>query len=197
MNFLAHAFLAGDGSGDRCGGVAGDFVKGLLPAGLPPALAAGVALHRKIDVFADSHPAFLRSRARVSASRRRVAGVMVDLFYDHFLAVHWERFSGESLPQFAANLYAELDLVAVHLPARFAEVLVYMRRDDWLVAYRDPQAIALALDRMAVHRLRRPNTLTGGGDELLANYAGFEADCLEFLPDAQRYAGEVRRVRAE
>ena len=49
MNFLAHAVLAGDDDADRIGGLLGDFVKGPLPAGLPPALAKGVALHRAIE----------------------------------------------------------------------------------------------------------------------------------------------------
>ena len=54
-------------------------------------------LHRRIDSFADTHPAFRRSRGRVSAARRRVAGIMVDMFYDHFLARHWGQFSGQRL----------------------------------------------------------------------------------------------------
>ena len=82
MNFLAHTVLAGADEADRIGGLLGDFIKGPLPAGLPPALASGVALHRAIDGFVDRHPAFLASRARVSPLRRRVAGVLVDLFYD-------------------------------------------------------------------------------------------------------------------
>ena len=53
MNFLAHAFLAGAKETDQVGGLIGDFVKGPLPAGLPPDLASGVALHRAIDSFAD------------------------------------------------------------------------------------------------------------------------------------------------
>ena len=77
MNFLAHAWLAGDAPADRLGGLMGDFVKGPLPAGLPPDVAEGVRLHRQIDVFAETHPAFRRSRARVSPERRRVAGLAV------------------------------------------------------------------------------------------------------------------------
>ena len=49
MNFLAHALLSGEAEPDRVGGLMGDFIKGLLPAGLPADLAAGVALHRAID----------------------------------------------------------------------------------------------------------------------------------------------------
>ena len=89
MNFLAHALLSGEAEADRVGGLMGDFVKGPLPAGLPPDLAAGVALHRAIDSFADRHPAFAASRARVSPGRRRVGGILVDLFYDHLLARDW------------------------------------------------------------------------------------------------------------
>ena len=80
MTFLAHALLSGDAEADRVGGLMGDFIKGPLPAGLPPDLACGVALHRAIDSFADRHPAFVASRARISPERRRVSGVLVDIF---------------------------------------------------------------------------------------------------------------------
>ena len=78
MNFLAHALLAGSDPALIVGGVAGDWVKGALPAGLPDDLARGVALHRAIDSYAELHPAFKQSRARVSPGRRRYSGVLVD-----------------------------------------------------------------------------------------------------------------------
>ena len=117
MNYLAHALLAGPLATDRVGGVAGDFVKGLLqprPAWLDPALAEGVRLHRRIDSFADTHPAFRRSRARVSDTRKRFGGVLVDMFYDHFLAVHWHHYSPAPLTDFTAETYR---LLASHLDA--------------------------------------------------------------------------------
>lgn len=198
MNYLAHALLAGDHPADRIGGVIGDFVKGPLdplPAGLGPGLAAGVMLHRRIDSFADTHPAFLRSRGRVSAARRRVAGVMVDMFYDHFLARHWAQFSEQALGDFTADTYR---MIAAHpepLPPSFGPVFERMRAHDWLASYRDVAVVALALDRMAEFRLRRPNPLAGAGEELLATYAGLEADFLDFLPDARAFALSVVRQR--
>lgn len=198
MNYLAHALLAGDHPADRIGGVIGDFVKGPLdplPAGLGPGLAAGVMLHRRIDSFADTHPAFLRSRGRVSAARRRVAGVMVDMFYDHFLARHWAQFSEQALGDFTADTYR---MIAAHpepLPPSFGPVFERMRAHDWLASYRDVAVVALALDRMAEFRLRRPNPLAGAGEELLACYAGLEADFFDFLPDALAFARSVVRQR--
>ncbi|GAA5175936.1 ACP phosphodiesterase [Niveibacterium umoris] len=192
MNYLAHAFLAGPAAADRVGGIAGDFVKGLLPGTLPPDLAAGVALHRAIDVWAEQHPAFRASRARVSAGRRRYAGILVDLFYDHFLARHWPRFHPQPLTRFTAEVYAAASARAHELPVRFAAVLPHMCDHDWLAAYRERAHVAAALDGMSRRRARQPNPLAGAIEELDACPAGFEADCLDFLPDALAFVAARR-----
>ena len=195
MNFLAHAFLAGDVETDRVGGVLGDFVKGPLPAGLPPGLAAGVALHRAIDSFADRHPAFAASRARISATRRRVGGILVDLFYDHLLAKDWEKHHTLPLSAYAARVYAELSTHAPGLPTRANEIAVSMRRGNWLTSYRDIAHVGEAIDRMAIYRMRRANPLGGGVEEFLAGADGFSADFAAFLPDALTFARDWQAKR--
>ncbi|MCL2657912.1 MAG: ACP phosphodiesterase [Betaproteobacteria bacterium] len=190
MNFLAHAYLAGPDTAIQLGGLIGDFVKGPLPAGLPKNVAAGVKLHRRIDSFADAHPAFLRSRSRISAARRRVAGIMVDLFYDHFLALRWTEFAPDSLQARTGALYALMHEHMELLPPRLQEILPRMSDADWFGSYASSAAIAATIDRMARHRLSRPALLEGGGEELLVSYAGFEADFRAFLPDALAFSGE-------
>ena len=197
MNFLAHALLAGDANADRIGGLMGDFVKGLLPAGLPPDLASGVALHRAIDSFADRHPAFIASRARISPLRRRVGGVLVDLFYDHLLARDWASLAPGTLDQFTTLLYSALADYTTLLPDRAQEVAHLMRAHDWLGSYRHVAAVGQAIDRMAVYRLRRANTLGGGIEEFLADPEGFSTDFRQFLPDALAFAADWRAVREE
>jgi acyl carrier protein phosphodiesterase len=105
MNFLAHALLAGDSPALVVGGVVGDWIKGPLPGALPDDLARGVALHRAIDTFAETHPAFCLSRARMSPARRRYAGVLVDIFWDHLLA----RSSSPAPPRHTAPSRAPAD----------------------------------------------------------------------------------------
>lgn len=195
MNFLAHALLAGDLEPDRIGGLMGDFVKGLLPAGLPADLASGVALHRAIDSFADRHPAFIASRARISPLRRRVSGVLVDLFYDHLLARDWGDYGSGTLESYTAQLYASLAGLSAFLPEKAREVGDRMRTYDWLSSYRHVEAVGEAIDRMAVYRLRRANPLAGGIDEFLPDSAGFEADFRAFMPDAMAFARDWRARR--
>ena len=175
----------------------GDFVKGPLPAGLPRALASGVALHRAIDGFADRHPAFMASRARISPLRRRVGGVLVDLFYDHLLARDWGDYCPEPLDAYTARLYAALSAHTGALPERAHEIADLMRRNDWLGSYRNVAAVGRAIDRMAVYRLSRTNPLGGGIEEFLADAADFEADFRAFLPDALAFACAWRAARAE
>jgi len=195
MNFLAHALLAGEDPADRIGGLLGDFVKGPLPAGLPPALAAGVALHRAIDSYADRHPAFVSSRQRISTPRRRVGGVLVDLFYDHLLARDWAEHGEGTLAGYTAQIYASLPPFIGEMPPAAREVAELMRRHDWLAAYRDVAAVGNAIERMAIHRMRRANPLPGGIDEFLADPAGFDADFRAFLPDALAFAAQWRAAR--
>ena len=67
MNFLAHRLLACPGQGRIAGGVLGDFVKRKMPESLPPALRAGIRLHRRIDAFANRSADMKPSSARFDA----------------------------------------------------------------------------------------------------------------------------------
>ena len=198
MNYLAHALLAGADDDCRLGGLLGDFVKGPLsprPPQLGAAVVRGLLLHRQIDSFADAHPAFERSRRRISAERRRYSGIIIDMFYDHLLALHWARFCAQPLEAFTAAVYALL--ARRPLPERLARILPRMRQEDWLAGYRDPDAVSRALDQIAAHRFRRSNGLGGAGSELAGKQAYFEADFLEFFPAALAYAEEFRARAAE
>lgn len=186
MNFLAHALLAGESPALIVGGVAGDWIKGPLPAGLPEDLARGVALHRAIDAFAETHPAFCASRARVSAPRRRYAGVLVDIFYDHLLARDWADFRDDALAHYCAGVYRQLGTRLADLPAGAHHALELMAREDWLQSYAGLEGIAEVLARMS-RRARQPNPLAGGEAEFVAAAAGFECDFRAWLPDAQRF----------
>lgn len=196
MNFLAHAFLAADEPALIVGGVVGDWIKGNLPAGLPADLARGVALHRAIDSHAELHPAFVRSRARVSAARRRYAGVLVDVFYDHLLARDWDALYDEPLSQFSARVYRfiaeRMDELPVH--SHFAQRM--MAQEDWFSSYSTSEGIADVLARMS-RRARRPNPLTGGEQELLADLEGFDADFRDWLADAKTYVAQWRAAHRE
>ena len=189
MNFLAHLLLGPDEPQQALGGLLGDFVKGPLAAiQLPEPVREGIWLHRKIDSFTDRHELVQRSRARVSPERRRYAGIMVDMFYDHLLARHWQRFSEQSLEEFTERMYRAVAEQQDLLPDNARTILLRMAEEDWLGSYAQLGNLHLALDNMARRRLRPGNPLSGAAFELEADYRGFEEDFLDFMPQVIDFA---------
>jgi acyl carrier protein phosphodiesterase len=186
MNFLAHALLAGDHPALVVGGVVGDWIKGPLPGSLPDDLSKGVALHRAIDSFAETHPAFRASRNRISPTRRRYAGILVDVFYDHLLARDWLEHHEQPLTEFSRKVYRMIDDRMRHLPEASHPALRLMASEDWLSSYADIKGITDILVRMS-RRAQQPNPLAGGEQELLADIEGFGQDFDDWLRDAQRF----------
>jgi len=187
MNYLAHLYLSPPDEDAWLGSLLGDFVKGTIGERYAPPVAAAIRLHRRIDSFTDAHAAVQRSRSRISRARRRYAGIMIDMFYDHFLARSWEEFHDEPLAAFSARVYALLERRRGELPERLQTVAAHMAANDWFGSYASAATIHGALDRIS-SRLRRANRLAGAGEELLADYAGFEADFRAFLPEAKAFA---------
>lgn len=186
MNFLAHALLAGDHPALIVGGVIGDWIKGPLPGPLPGDLARGVALHRAIDSFVESNPGFRRSRSRISASRRRYAGVLVDVIYDHLLARDWAAIHHQPLDEYCSEVYGLIKCRMNDLPISSHPALTMMAKEDWLASYAQIEGIADVLLRMS-RRARQPNPLANGELEFLSDVDGFAGDFHDWLADTKAF----------
>jgi len=201
MNFLAHALLAGDDGDLIAGQIAGDFVRGRLDRQDLGALHAGVRMHRALDVFTDAHPLVVRSRKRLAGPRRRYAGIIVDVLYDHFLARHWERYSARPLDRFSGGVYRALECRHALLPARLQRFLPYMIERDLLGGIGGLQGLAESFARLD-RRFSRPTPLPDSHLALAPLDAALEADFLAFFPEAGAFAqqlivaGEPTQARA-
>lgn len=181
MNWLAHLFLSDPEPACRIGNLLPDFVSAGVLAALPAEFQRGVAQHRRIDAYTDAHPIFRRSVSRFAPPFRRYDGVLVDIFYDHFLARDWPTFAPTPLPAFAAEIYASFDHLGPGFPAAALAPLHHLRRADWLCSYGEVRGIAQVLQRLS-HRLRRPFDLAAAIPLFEQSYADFEADFREFFP---------------
>ncbi|ROR32457.1 ACP phosphodiesterase [Inmirania thermothiophila] len=180
MNYLGHLYLVRDAADEvLVGTLMGDFVKGRLRGERPPALERAIALHRRVDAFTDGDEAARRSRRRVPAPAGPYRGVLVDVFYDHFLARDWEELTGCGLASFTARVCRAL--AAAELPAPMAAWARRLCGEDWIGGYARVEGIEAVLVRLA-RRVRRPQRLAAGIGALRADYAGFEADFRAFLP---------------
>ncbi len=192
MNYLAHLYLANDNEDALIGNMLGDFVKGCPAGRYNEMITAAIIFHRKVDSFTDAHPMTRASRNLFSATRRRFAGIIVDVCYDHFLARHWQRFSSESLASFARRVYGILNKNRSILPQRLKSVLSYMISQDWLGGYTDLGRVGTTLDRIA-GRLTRGQQFCGALAEIEVNYLALEHNFYAFFPDLQDFSVRYQR----
>ena len=89
MNYLAHVYLSGTDQDLSIGNFIADHVKGKAYLDYPDSIQRGILLHRKIDHFTDSHPLFKKNVSLLFPQYRHYSRVIVDMFFDHVLAVHW------------------------------------------------------------------------------------------------------------
>ncbi|MEK7780880.1 MAG: ACP phosphodiesterase [Verrucomicrobiota bacterium] len=186
MNWLAHALLSENTSAFRLGNLLPDFLTATELAQLDPIFQPGMMSHRRIDAFTDQHPVVRRSVRRFVAYRR-VAPVLVDVFYDHFLSTDWAQYSAQPLESFIAEVYGAFDVHRAQLPETLWPPLQRMRAEDWLGSYRDFAGLRRTLTRME-RRFRRQVDLVGGVAELENNYADLRADFREFFPELRSAA---------
>ena len=186
MNFLFHLFLSGNDPDILTGNFMGDFVKGRLGEEYPPALRRGIMLHRRIDSFADDEPNFRQSRQRLATRYGHYRSVLIDLYYDHFLAAQWHEWSTEPLPRYLKNTRSIIEERLADLPERLQGLLPYIF-DELLPSYREIGGIATALARLS-RRARRPNPLAGGEEDLVRHYEELREDFRRFTPHAQEFA---------
>lgn len=191
MNYLAHVYLARPSAAARLGALLGDFARGLDLARLPPEVRAAVLEHRAVDAFVDGHTWIRRERTRFPPELRRFAGILLDVFHDHFLVRHWARFSDEPLERVTESLYRAFREYASILPPRLAEVAPRMASQDWLASYGELENVDRALAGIA-RRVRRETAIARGGDELRARYRELEEGFLALFPEVLAYVARRR-----
>lgn len=199
MNFLGHIVLARDSAESRIGNFLGDFVKGLpslFPEEFGSELVDGILMHRAVDVFTDTHPAFLRAKSLLAPERRRFGGIVVDIFLDHFLSLEWETLMEKGREEFISDFYSELSVF--RLPSvvdGFPVICQRMAQQDWLGSYATVEGIDLTIRRVASRSVRFA-PMIAAGEDLERNFDEFRQCFEEFFPDVKCFVENWQSERS-
>lgn len=194
MNYLAHLYLARPRHAAMLGALLGDFVFGSASLGdWAPEVRTEILVHRRIDSYTDAHPLVTAARALFPDGRRRYAGIVLDVFYDHCLARDWDRHSSQPLPQFTAPFYAYLLARAEQLPERLRRIAPLMARGDWLGSYRRRESVDQAVARIASRLSRNGQVLVACLDDLRRHQVQIEAGFQAFFPQLQAHTPLLRQ----
>lgn len=196
MNYLAHLYLSEDSDDSILGSIIADFVKGPLVDQYPREILTAINTHRKVDAFTDAHQIVLKSRTLFSPKRRRFAGIIIDVVFDHFLAKNWSSYSKLELDTFINQSYSILKRYKRLLPADLKFVVPRMIEEDWLGSYRYLDAIGVTLDRISKRierRFNRQNNLRGAIEEVELSYDVLRGNFESFFPELISYVETLRK----
>ncbi|HMV10930.1 MAG TPA: ACP phosphodiesterase [Cyclobacteriaceae bacterium] len=191
MNFLAHLYLSGNNPKIMIGNFMGDFVKGrAYLRQYDSEIIKGIDLHRSIDEFTDSHPIVTHSKNRLRPKYRHYSGVIVDVFYDHFLAANWNQFHSLSLEKFAQQAYQTIESFDAELPAELNHMMPYMINGNWLLNYSNLEGIHRALSGMA-RRTPYQSKMEEAVNDLREHHDAFKSEFMEFFPLLEVYCNDI------
>ena len=182
MNFLAHIYLSGDHELIKIGNFMADGIRGKHFETYPVEIQKGIILHRAIDTFTDAHPIFRKSTKKLHQKYHHYAGVIVDVFYDHFLAKNWSTYSDEKLEDFIERFYKSLRDNYINLSERTKQIMPYMIEQNWLVSYQTVDGITGILTQMD-QRTKNESKMRFATNELSEFYSEFEDEFTNFFQE--------------
>lgn len=180
MNFLAHIYLSFGDEEIAIGNFIADSIRGNKIDHLPSRIQKGVILHREIDTYTDSHRIPKISSKRLHKNYSHYSRVIVDIYYDHFLAKNWKQYSDTPLKLFADNFYGLLEDNYTILPTGVQRMMPYMISDDWLFNYSKMEGIDRVLQGMD-RRTKNRSKMNFAIMDLKEHYSDFETEFTSFF----------------
>ncbi|MDA3821927.1 MAG: ACP phosphodiesterase [Bacteroidales bacterium] len=181
MNFIAHTYLSGCNEEIIVGNFMGDYVKGRNYMHLPELVRKGILIHRDIDSFTDTHSITRSSRMRLIEKYRKYSGVIVDIFYDHFLAVGWMDYCGIPLKDYVDRTYDLLKRNYKTLPQGIKVWFPTFLENNWMLRYEHVEGIELVLNKMSANT-SLPDHTSFAIEKLRSEYDEFDKEFKEFFP---------------
>jgi len=176
--------LSGDDPMVKIGNFMADGIRGRDFEMYPKGIQKGIFLHRAIDTFTDVHPLFRQGTKRLHEKYHHYAGVIVDVFYDHFLAANWARYSDVTLMDFSQEFYKILEDHDELLSDKTRHMLPIMKRENWLFSYATPSGIESILKQMD-YRTKHRSKMGEAKTELLHFYDEFQEEFTDFFEEIQ------------
>lgn len=187
MNFLAHLYLSGNNNEVLIGNFIADAVKGKKAIlQFPEQVQKGIIIHRDIDFYMDTHPIVKQGMSRLRENYPKFSGVIMDIFYDHFLAKNWVNYSKIDLEKFTHQVYKTVGDNKELLVGKAKMMYPYMKRDNWLLSYQTVDGIQVILERMT-KRIDNKVLLNKSVTELQNHYQEYDEEFTRFFDEIYIY----------
>ncbi|WP_432670066.1 ACP phosphodiesterase [Flavobacterium sp. SM2513] len=186
MNFLAHIYLSGENDHIKIGNFMADGIHGKNFDEYPIDVQKGIRLHREIDSYTDFHPVFRQSKHRLHERYGHYSGVIMDIFYDHFLAKNFSKYSAIPLEEYVRDFFIVLDENFETLTPRFKKILPVLKEENWFLLYASIEGLTHILYMMD-RRTKLRSKMQFSVEELELFYTEFETEFTLFFAEVEEF----------
>ncbi len=189
MNFLSHLYLSQNNTNIMIGNFIADHVRGNQFGHFNAEIQQGIFLHREIDTFTDAHEIVRKSKRRLHKRYRHYDGVIIDIFYDYFLAKNWSTYSAIPLDLYTHSIYNLFREKSDELPVKSQQFIKYMIEYDILYNYQFEEGIARVLSGMN-NRTKGKSKMHLAIEDLKNLNTAFEEDFTLFFEDLRNFSNQ-------
>ena len=182
MNFLAHLYLSQNDTNIMIGNFIADHIRGNKYEEFSKEIQQGIFLHREIDTFTDAHKVVRKSKRRLHKRYKHYDGVIIDIFFDHFLAKNWANYSAIPLDVYTNSINNLFDKISPELPIKSQQFIKYMIEYNILFNYQFEEGIEKVLNGMN-HRTKGKSQMNLAIEDLQILHKEFEEDFTVFYKD--------------
>jgi len=166
-----------------------DHIRGNNYEGFSKEIQQGIFLHREIDTFTDAHNIVRKSKRRLHERYRHYDGVIIDIFYDYFLAKNWSNYSAIPLDVYTDSINKLFDKISSELPLKSQNFIKYMLEYNILFNYSNKEGIAKVLNGMN-SRTKGKSQMNLAIEDLQDLEEVFQEDFMLFFKDLIAYTNK-------
>ena len=192
MNWLAHVFLSENHIEYQLGNLLTDPLKAKAWEGASERFCEGIMMHKHIDSFTDTHPVVSQSKASL-IQRGHLKGVVLDILYDHFLSLHWERFCAIPREVFLEDFRSKALYAIKSYPKEAQDVIIRVVGNRQLSSYEHMDGVVAAfsrIDQRLSDRARSKDTTTRYIPLIAKHRDELEEKFLLFFPELMKSVEE-------
>lgn len=195
MNYLAHTFFSHEDAEELAGNFMTDFLKKKETHHFSDSVKTGIVLHQKIDQYTDSHPAVKEAISLLRPTQGKYTPVAIDVLFDYFLILNWEKYSVENIQTFTRKVYKMLGDTIHIFPPKLKELLPYMIEDDFLMSCKNEDRLKVTFSRIS-KRLKYENNFKLVHIDLQRHYQELDTHFNQFFPELLLYIDQNKQNRS-
>lgn len=186
MNYLGHIYFSNNDFELAIANLFGDYVKGAHFDQYSPKIVDGIILHREIDNYIDTHPSVKKILPTLRISLPKVAGIAIDLYFDHLLAKNWNQFHTTPLNEFLQSFYNQIQENKQIYPTFYLDYLQKMIEYNWMSHYSSAEGLNKMCNGVS-QKLSFKNQLVNGLHVYNMHETLIEKAFFEYMSDANEH----------